>query len=140
MFHMVSSVHESFKVKFMKVNWFRWHIRWASVFAIVLLQACQSQDVNYFRKHPQALFQAAEQCEQGLFHLKVSCERIKKLALRFGELAVSLRQDPQLFGQRIMQLQRQCASESSLEQQKSDCQNQLATHLAVVQWFESPEK
>ncbi len=104
-----------------------------------LLVGCETHDEVYYRSHPQALFAALNTCE--VKHLSdESCQQLKKMAESFQSLSQALRQDPQVFGQKIIKLESKCASLAPSTQEKNACHAALELRYAVVRWFESPEK
>jgi hypothetical protein len=118
------------------------HRKQMSLFMLLLsfLVGCQPHDEDYYRSHPQALFAALNTCgANGGRISNESCQRMKKMAESFQALALSLKQDPQVFGQKIIKLESKCASSSS-QKEKNACHAALELRYAVVRWFESPEK
>lgn len=111
------------------------------------LASCSVKNEYYYQTHPDVLQQALKACPetqpQGL-----TCEQMNTLADRMNKLAYQLQMSPQGFGQKIIALQESIAKEeiqlktepnnehlqASLTQKKRD----LADHIVVVKWFESP--
>ncbi len=112
------------------------------------LASCSAKNEYYYQTHPDELQQALKACPerqpQGL-----SCEHMEALATRMNELAYKLQMSPQGFGQKIIALQEAIAKEQSqlnternnenLEASLMKKKQDLADHLAVVRWFESPK-
>jgi hypothetical protein len=114
---------------------------------ILGLTSCTKKDEHYYQTHPNDLQQAIkacpEQAPQGF-----SCDQLQTIAGHMNSLAYQLQNSPQGFGIKILALQGQSAKQE--QQLKSEgnnvhlkaniAQNQhdLAEHLAVVKWLESP--
>ncbi|KTC83111.1 hypothetical protein [Legionella cincinnatiensis] len=121
---------------------------WVALLIALGLASCSAKNEYYYQTHPDELQQALKACPerqpQGL-----TCEQMETLATRMNELAYQLQMSPQGFGQKIIALQEAIAKEqnqlnternnenleASLMKKKQD----LADHLAVVRWFESPK-
>ncbi|KTD67664.1 secreted endonuclease [Legionella santicrucis] len=121
---------------------------WVALLIALGLASCSAKNEYYYQTHPDELQQALKACPekqpQGL-----TCEQMETLATRMNELAYQLQMSPQGFGQKIIALQEAIAKEQnqlkternnenlevSLMKKKQD----LADHLAVVRWFESPK-
>lgn len=118
----------------------------AALLVVLGLTSCLAKNEHYYQTHPNELQQALKACPerhpQGL-----TCEQMDALATRMNKLAYQLQMSPQGFGQKILALQEAIANEqmqltaenneklqASLTEKKRD----LADHLAVVRWFESP--
>ncbi len=112
------------------------------------LASCSAKNEYYYQTHPDELQQALKACPerqpQGL-----TCEQLETLATRMNELAYKLQMSPQGFGQKIIALQEAIAKEQSQLETEQNNENleaslmkkkqDLADHLAVVRWFESPK-
>jgi hypothetical protein len=78
----------------------------------------------------------------------MTCQQLDALANRMNKLAYELQLSPQGFGQKIMALQETIAKEqkqlksdrvnTSLQASLTQNKRDLADHLAIVRWFESP--
>lgn len=111
------------------------------------LSSCSTKNEYYYQTHPNELQQALKSCpekqSQGL-----TCEQMETLADRMNKLAYQLQMSPQGFGQKIIALQEAIAKEESQLRTESNNENlqasltqkkrDLADHLVVVRWFESP--
>ncbi|KTC89997.1 hypothetical protein OQJ18_06060 [Fluoribacter dumoffii] len=111
------------------------------------LTSCSAKNEHYYKSHPNELQQAIKSCPkrqpQGM-----TCEQLEALANRMNQLAYQLQLSPQGFGKKIISLQETIAkqqvrlkTETTNENLQADLtQNKrdLADHLAVVRWFESP--
>lgn len=121
---------------------------WVALLITLGLASCSAKNEYYYQTHPDELQQALKACPerqpQGL-----SCEYMEALATRMNELAYKLQMSPQGFGQKIIALQEAIAKEQSqlnternnenLEASLMKKKQDLADHLAVVRWFESPK-
>ncbi|QEY51121.1 hypothetical protein [Legionella longbeachae] len=121
---------------------------WVALLITLGLASCSAKNEYYYQTHPDELQQALKACPerqpQGL-----SCEQMEALATRMNELAYKLQMSPQGFGQKIIALQEAIAKEQSqlnternnenLEASLMKKKQDLADHLAVVRWFESPK-
>ncbi len=117
------------------------------LFVILGLTSCSAKNEHYYTSHPNELQQAIKACpkrqSQGL-----TCEELEALANRMNKLAYQLQLSPQGFGKRIMALQETIVKEQAQLKTEDDNANlqanltqnrrDLADHLAVVRWFESP--
>lgn len=122
---------------------------WVMMFLCIFLSGCQTQDEHYYRYHPQALKEQLQQCPQHTSS-PLTCARLQDIAVELNELANELRQDPQVFGQRILSLQETIAKQRRLLSQTTDQstiqasiqqnEQQLDTRIAVVRWLESPAR
>jgi len=118
-----------------------------AIVAILGLTSCTVKDEHYYQVNPDKLQQAMQACPgqqpQGL-----NCEQIEALAKRMNSLAYQLQINPQGFGTKIMQLQQTIADlqnqlknekdNSALQANLDQNKQNLADHLAVVRWLESP--
>ncbi|PWY56352.1 hypothetical protein DGG96_02990 [Legionella qingyii] len=118
-----------------------------ALFVILGLASCSAKNEHYYKSHPNELQQAIKSCPekqpQGM-----SCEQLEALANRMNKLAYQLQLSPQGFGKKIMALQEMIAKDQAqLKAEKNNANLQanltqnisdLADHLAVVRWFESP--
>ncbi|QMT59987.1 MULTISPECIES: hypothetical protein [unclassified Legionella] len=118
-----------------------------ALWVIFGLTSCSAKNEHYYKSHPNELQQAIKACPerqpQGM-----TCKELEVLANRMNKLAYQLQLSPQGFGKKIMALQETIIKEqaqlkaennnanlqANLNQNKRD----LADHLAVVRWFESP--
>lgn len=114
---------------------------------ILGLTSCTKKDEHYYETHPNDLQQAIKSCPQqqpqGL-----TCEQLQTIAGHMNSLAYQLQSSPQGFGAKILALQETIAKQqqqletdlSNADLQASVAQNKrdLAEHLAVVKWLESP--
>lgn len=117
--------------------------------ATFLLLACSTQDKQYYRLNPQVLQQALQACPT---HppKQISCEELAVLALKVNYLGYQLQVNPQGFGKKILSLQEEFATQQqallqSFQQPKlislmAQTKQQLAEHLAIVKWLESPKE
>lgn len=112
------------------------------------LNGCQMRDEHYYRYHPQVLKEQLQQCPQQTSS-PLGCERLQAIAVELNELANELRQDPQMFGHRILSLQETIAAQQhqlstgndkTLQTSIQLNKQQLDTRLAVVRWLESPAR
>ncbi|MGL5741075.1 MAG: hypothetical protein ACRCXC_00240 [Legionella sp.] len=111
------------------------------------LTSCSAKNEQFYMVHPNELQQAISACPENQPQ-GITCQQLDVLAKRLNKLAYQLHLSPQGFGQKIMALQETIAKQhgqfkterdnanlkESLIQNKRD----LADHLAVVRWFESP--
>lgn len=112
------------------------------------LCGCQPHDLNYYRLHPEQLKQAINHCPERSPSM-VSCAQLEEAAVDVNRLVYLLQSNPQQFGQKILHLQETLASQqaalktepqaASLQKQVIQSQQQLAEHLAIINWLESPE-
>lgn len=118
-----------------------------AILVILGLTSCTKKDEHYYESHPNELQQAIKACPaqqpQGF-----TCSELQTIAGRMNSLAYQLQSSPQGFGTKILVLQETLAKQqeqlekdgdnkslqADIEQNKRD----LATHLAVVKWLESP--
>ncbi|WP_115707113.1 hypothetical protein [Legionella sainthelensi] len=121
---------------------------WVALLITLGLASCSAKNEYYYQTHPDELQQALKACPerqpQGL-----TCEQLETLATRMNELAYKLQMSPQGFGQKIIALQEAIAKEQSQLETEQNNENlkaslikkkqDLADHLAVVRWFESPK-
>ncbi|WP_028388440.1 hypothetical protein [Legionella fairfieldensis] len=115
---------------------------------LTMVTACSTHDEQYYRGHPQALQKALGDCPARQ-PSGVSCETLADIALQINELAFQLQMNPQGFGKKILSLQENLAkqrialqadnNQSELKTTIEKNEQQLAEHLAVVRWLESPE-
>lgn len=115
----------------------------------VCLVGCFSQDLNYYRSHPQVLREALQRCPQVKPHA-VSCSQLARLAQSMNQLASELQQNPQAFGHQTILLQNklmQQLNQLTADPQQQDLQldirqtkQAIAERNAVIRWLESPEK
>ncbi|CAM2994098.1 secreted endonuclease [Legionella steigerwaltii] len=117
------------------------------LFVILGLTSCTAKNEHYYKSHPNELQQAIKSCPnrqpQGL-----TCEQLEALANRMNKLAYQLQLSPQGFGKKIMGLQTAIAQQQvqlktvgtneNLQADLTQNKRDLADHLAVVRWFESP--
>ena len=90
---------------------------------------CDAHDLTYYRLHPDLVQNAMEGCPEKN-PSDVTCDQLKKTALRINKLSYQLRSDPQGYGKKILSLQ---------EQSNADNKEELQDYLAIVKWLESPE-
>lgn len=112
------------------------------------LVACTADDEQYYITHPKALQQAMHSCP-GSSKVSISCAQLENIAKRLQRLGYQLRNNPQEYGKRILELQelvaRQKASlrenmnQVELKNRLLKNQRLLQEHIAVVKWLESPE-
>jgi hypothetical protein len=98
-----------------------------------------SKNEHYYQTHPKELQKAISSCPKQ--HTSgLTCAQLEQLANRMNKLAYQLQLSPQGFGQKIMALQEAIAKEqgSDLPAHLTQNKQDLADHLAVVRWFESP--
>lgn len=121
---------------------------WVALLITLGLASCSAKNEYYYQTHPDELQQALKACPerqpQGL-----TCNQMETLATRMNELAYKLQMSPQGFGQKIIALQEAIAKEQSQLETEQNNKNveaslmkkkqDLADHLAVVRWFESPK-
>lgn len=117
------------------------------ILIILGLTSCAAKNKHYYQSHPKELQQAVKACPEkqpkGL-----TCNQLEELAIQMNRLAYQLQFAPQGFGKKIIALQETIAREeeqikketNNLDLKSSLAQNrlELADHLAVVKWFESP--
>ena len=114
---------------------------------VSMLLSCSKHDTNFYTHHPQELKQALLRCPLQA-PADVSCDELKKVALRINQLTYALSMDQQAYGQEILALQ---ASKSELleklhknpkkiqlKQALSDISQQIDERLFVVKWLRSP--
>lgn len=118
-----------------------------TLLVILGLTACSARDKHYYQAHPNELQQALSVCPEqqprGL-----TCQQLAVLAERMNKLAYQLQLSPQDFGKKIIVLQesifrqeRAAQSEDAntdLQAKLTENKSDLAEHLAVVKWLESP--
>ncbi|WP_454783104.1 hypothetical protein [Legionella sp. WA2022007384] len=111
------------------------------------LTSCSAKNEHYYKSHPNELQQAMKACPerqpQGM-----TCEQMEVLANRMNKLAYQLQLSPQGFGKKIMALQETIVKQQAQLKTENNNENlqanltqnkrELADHLAVVRWFESP--
>lgn len=104
----------------------------------LLISCSQQHKEGYYYTHPTALIDVLKHCPQrspsGL-----SCEQAQTLAQTFRSMAYELQQDPQVFGQKIIDLQIAYTKPDLTSADKDVYTKELAMRLAVVRWLESPE-
>lgn len=103
----------------------------------LLLLGCSEHDKGYDKTHPRALFEALSRCQEGN---EGRCAQLRRMAEPLRELALSLKQDPFLFGQAILALEVRCGSKALSLQAHTKCVDELQARLVIVRWLESPEK
>ncbi|MDP3560195.1 MAG: hypothetical protein Q8R79_07610 [Legionellaceae bacterium] len=112
------------------------------VACILVLLGCTPRDQHYYFQHPHALQKEALRCQAQSEH----CQNLQQWYAQMQQLASELSQDPQAFGQSIIQLQTQLAMhedavsldpslQSVIDTEKQD----IFMRLSVVKWLESPE-
>lgn len=113
---------------------------------ILGLISCTTKDESYYQLHPQELQDAIKKCP-GQAPRGLSCGQLQKIAAHMNHLAYQLQISPQAFGTQILSLQetldhqmQQLKAQSNADLQANINQNKLdlAEHLAVVKWLESP--
>ncbi|MCC5793088.1 MAG: hypothetical protein JJT82_10865 [Legionellaceae bacterium] len=117
---------------------------------ISALSACQAHQEKWYLQHPQALQEALSACPEQTPR-GISCEHLKMLDRFVKELADELQQDPQAFGQKIMQLQMKITQlEATLHRspapqelkavqvQLHNLNQELEHHMLAVRLLESP--
>lgn len=97
------------------------------------LSACGEKTAGYYRTHPQQLAAAIEHCRAT--QSSVACTELETIAAFVKNMADNLRQDPQVFGQRILTLQEEMAA---MKKPSHKMAQELHARLAVVKWLESP--
>lgn len=118
------------------------------LFFSISLAACKTQDEAYYRRNPQALERALQNCPRN-HPPNVNCEQLVAIAIEVNELVYQLQANPQIFGKKILALQEQLAKQQAnlqlnpnqpaLEQEIGQIKQQLGQRLAIVKWLESPE-
>jgi hypothetical protein len=111
------------------------------------LVACAAKNEHYYKSHPDELQKAIKACPQNTPQ-GLTCEQLESLANRMNQLAYQLQLSPQHFGKKIMSLQEAIINQQkqlkiegnnpSLQASIVQSKHDLADHLAVVKWFESP--
>lgn len=112
------------------------------------LSACTVKDAEYYRYHPKELEKVMAACpDKEPAH--VSCQQIQDIAIHLNSLARKLQYNPQGFGETILKLQETVAKQQAalikqsadkdLESDLKKNKNDLAEHLVIVRWLESPE-
>lgn len=119
----------------------------AVLFIILGLTSCSAKNEHYYKAHPNELQQALKACPNKQ-PVGLTCEQLESLASRMNKLAYQLQLSPQSFGKKIMALQETIAKEqaqlkidnnnTNLQANLTQNRHDLADHLAVVRWFESP--
>lgn len=114
-----------------------------------LLVGCFSQDLDYYRVHPEVLRAALQHCPK-VQPRAVSCYQLAKLARSMNSLARELQQNPQSFGHQTILLQNKLSSlqgefknnpqQTQLQHDISETKQDIADRNAVIRWLESPEK
>lgn len=109
------------------------------------LSSCGSKGESYYRSNPQAMQQAIKDCP-GKQPEGISCAQLKVLARRLDSLAYQLQLSPQGFGNKILAIQETIAKQKLEVSTKPDLKSsieekekELADHMTIVTWFESPE-
>lgn len=116
--------------------------------ALLALNACAAKDERYYHLNPVALQEAIKNCPQKQPE-QVSCTQLEQIAIDVNQLAYQLKMNPQGFGTKILTLQNELVKQQQ-ELQKNPSQPalvtsidnkqwELAQHLAIVKWLESPE-
>lgn len=114
----------------------------------LLANSClAAQDEAFYSLHPRELQKAIEQCPEQ-HPVGISCEQLRACALRVNALVSELQHDVQGFGQKILALQENLAKlqaelndssdQSAVTSSINENKTQLAEHLAIVKWLESP--
>jgi hypothetical protein len=117
------------------------------ILVLLGLTSCTKKDEHYYELHPHQLQQAVKSCLaqkiQGL-----TCDKLKEIANHMSSLAYQLQNSPQDFGAKILVLQetiakqqrqlKQGTKEAGLKEDIAHNKRNLARHLAVVKWLESP--
>lgn len=107
---------------------------------VALIAGCQQvRDDAYYLTHPEALFSELTLCKTDS-SIRKTCEHLGSLAMVIQKIAVTLQEDPFLFGQEIIKLEMSCANSEIKQQEKTECNDNLKTKLAVIKWLESPER
>ena len=109
--------------------------------ACVLLVACDSKkhDEQYFLTHPTALMSASESCNlmgiDGMIDT-TPCETVMKARLAFSAMVEENQENPQAFGEQVIQLQNQlsAAKTQGLSKQQIKLEQQLARMYSVIQY------
>ncbi|MFT4059946.1 MAG: hypothetical protein QM652_10410 [Legionella sp.] len=119
----------------------------AAILIILGVTSCAKKDEFYYQTHPNELQQAIKACP-GKTPQGFSCEELRVIAGNMNRLAYQLQNSPQDFGNKILSLQETLAKQEqqlkteggNAELKANITQNQrdLAEHLAVVKWLESP--
>jgi hypothetical protein len=117
-----------------------------AILVILGLTSCTKKDEHYYQSHPNELQQAIKACP-GRMPQGVTCDQLQTIAGRMNSLAYQLQSSPQGFGTKILALQEAIAKEekqlkangnADLQAHIDRNQHDLAEHLAVVKWLESP--
>ncbi|STY29008.1 secreted endonuclease [Legionella wadsworthii] len=119
-----------------------------AVFLVILgLTSCSAKNEHYYKSHPNELQQALKACPNRQ-PPGMTCEQLEELANRMNKLAYQLQLSPQGFGKKIMALQETIVKEqtqlknennnATLQANLTQNKRDLADHLAIVRWFESP--
>jgi hypothetical protein len=112
------------------------------------LTSCNGGRGQHYLSNVNALQKALENCPQksppGL-----SCDKVKKIAIRMNDLVYELQSNPQTFGNKILTLQqgitnerialKQDSNNDELKRSLQKDRQQLADSLTVVKWLESPQ-
>lgn len=113
------------------------------------LSSCTTKNEQYYQLHPKELQKAIAMCTNHLLpKTSLTCDQLERINNTMNGLAFQLQINPQGFGNKIIKLQQNIATQQieinnhstgqlkdSLEKNKLD----LAYYLAVVKWLESPE-
>lgn len=113
-----------------------------------LVGCTTNKDDDYYFKNPPALEAALKDCP-AIHPEHISCEKLAQIAVTLNRMGRELQKNPQNYGRKILSLQETIASQkvqlsnaldkSALETSIKDNEEQLAQHLAIVKWLESPE-
>lgn len=118
-----------------------------AILIVLGLTSCSAKDEHYYQTHPKELQQAMQSCPE-IKPEGLTCEQLATVARRINSLAYQLQSSPQGFGNKILALQETIAGQQkqlALEKNNSTLQTtiaqneeDLAEHMAVVKWLESP--
>lgn len=114
---------------------------------ICLLTACVKKDAHYYWQHPDKLQAVLAECpaiqQQG-----IDCHALGVIQKTMLTLANELQQNPQRFGNKIIQLQEKIAmlktqieknrDDQTLHKTLSESRIDLQQRMAIVKWLESP--
>jgi len=102
----------------------------------VTMSACaEKQDEQYFMSHPDALQSALASCP-GHSPEAISCAALHSLATDMQSAVMTLQQNPQELGMKIIALQNKLATSQSTSSERDE--QLLSRYMAVVRLFESP--
>jgi hypothetical protein len=101
------------------MNSLQWIIK---IVVCLLLVSCKQSDVTYqyLMQHPSELQEKYKACEDSASQDK-ACEIVRTAAKDFLELVNERNQDPEAFGQKVLQIQMKLAT---LEQDSKDYQDE----------------